>query len=81
MQLVVNATSTDGNPSDKIEEGILKIAESKAIGMLSLKSVIILSKCRSLSAISSFKLAEAPATSLESTQTRRHVAGKSRSDM
>lgn len=41
MQLWVTAAATDGNPSDKIEQGILKIAESKAIGMLSLKSVII----------------------------------------
>lgn len=55
MQLLVTAATKDGNPSDKIEEGILKIAESKAIGMLSLKSVIILSECLNIFAFLFFK--------------------------
>lgn len=45
MQLVVRGATTDGNAQDKIEEGILKIAEAKAIGLLTLNSVIILGEC------------------------------------
>lgn len=42
MYLVVTGATTDGDASDKIEKGILKMADSKAIGLLSLNSVIIL---------------------------------------
>ena len=43
--LMVIGATTDGDASDKIEKGILKMADSKAIGLLSLNSVIILSEC------------------------------------
>ncbi|XP_020615291.1 angiopoietin-1 receptor-like isoform X2 [Orbicella faveolata] len=42
MDLVVTGATTDGDASDKIEKGILKMADSKAIGLISLKSVVIL---------------------------------------
>jgi len=42
MDLVVTGATTDGDASDKIEKGILKMADSKAIGLISLNSVIIL---------------------------------------
>ena len=45
MQLVVTGATTDGDASDKIEKGILKMADLKAIGKLSLNSVIILGEC------------------------------------
>ena len=45
MDLVVTGATTDGDASDKIEKGILKMADSKAIGLISLNSVIILGEC------------------------------------
>ena len=43
--LMVIGATTDGDASDKIEKGILKMADSKAIGLISLKSVVILGEC------------------------------------
>ena len=45
MQVVVTGATTDGDASDKIQKGILKMADSKAIGLLSLNSVVILGEC------------------------------------
>ena len=47
MHLAVTGATTDGDASDKIEKGILKMADAKAIGSLSLNSIIILSECKS----------------------------------
>lgn len=41
MNLRVNASTIDGDVYDKIEKGILKMADSKALGSLSLNGVII----------------------------------------
>ena len=42
MDLVVTGAAAEGDASDKIQKGILKMADSKAIGSLSLYSIIIL---------------------------------------
>lgn len=41
INLGVTAATIDGDVSDKIQKGILKMADSKALGSLSLNSVII----------------------------------------
>ena len=41
MNLFINATTTEGNPSDEIEKGILRMADSKKFGVLPIKSVTI----------------------------------------
>ena len=45
MHLVVTGATIDGDASVKIEKGILKMTDSKTIGLLSLNSVIILGEC------------------------------------
>ena len=42
MNLFINATTTEGDPSDEIEKGILRMADSKKFGVLPIKSVTIL---------------------------------------
>lgn len=42
MKLFINATTTEGDPSDEIEKGILRMADSKKFGVLPIKSVTIL---------------------------------------
>ena len=41
MNIEVNGSTIDGDVFDEIEKGILKIADSMAIGSVSLNSVII----------------------------------------
>ena len=44
MVLSLTAAVTEGEATDSIEKEIVKIADSKAIGLLTLKNVIIMGK-------------------------------------